>query len=114
MQEIKLQQRLREIGFIQQPAPYGRMSGHEGEPEKSLFLPRTPGSDEEIAILSLWDDGMLVICLYGNDRSRHEIGWNAEIISEEESTARIRWLVRNAFSDVFPGVFLWDETIKLK
>ena len=112
MQET-LQQKLGEIGFIPQPAPYGRMSGHEGEPKKSFFLPRTPGSEEEIAILSLWDDGMLVICLYGSDRSRHEIGWNAEIISEEESAARIQWLVRNASSDMFPDAFLWDETKKL-
>ena len=108
-----LQQELREIGFIAQPAPYGRMSGHKGEPKKSLFLPRTPGSEEEIAILSLWDDGMLVICLYGSDRSRHEVGWNSEIISEEESAARIQWLVRNALLDVFPEAFLWDVTKKL-
>lgn len=113
MQE-KLQQRLREIGFIPQPAPYGRMSGHEGEPEKSFFLPRTPNSDEEIAILSLWDDGMLIICLYGSDRNRYEVGWNAEIISEKESVARIQWLVRNALSDSFPDTFLWDETRKLE
>ena len=113
MQE-KLQQRLKEIGFIPQPAPYGRLSGHEGEPEKSFFLPKTPGSDEEIAILSSWDDGTLVICLYGSDRSRHEIGWNAEIISQGESAARIQWLVRNALLDVFPEAFLWDETKKLE
>lgn len=113
MQET-LQQKLEEIGFVPQPTPYGRMAGHEGEPEKSLFLPRTPGSDEEIAILSIWDDGTLIICLYDSDRSRHEIGWNAEIISQRESAARIRWLVRNALSDVFPEAFLWDVTKKLE
>lgn len=109
-----LQQELREIGFIAQPTPYGRMAGHEGEPACSYYLPKTPSSDEEIAILSLWDDGMLVICLYGSDRSRHEVGWNAEVISIEESALRIRRLVQDALSDAFPDAFLWGMTEKLR
>lgn len=89
---------LLDMGFVPEVIHYAKSSIHEGFPEKAWYFPRPDDSRESLALISVYEDGDVVLREYMDDGGKPETAWNlcnlAEDFDSMQTTSRIEESIR--------------------
>lgn len=73
-----LEKILKALGFRKEDPNLAYMSSHEGLPSKAWFHPRPDSSDESLALVSYYDDGIVILRDYLQNDTKKETIWHLE------------------------------------
>lgn len=89
---------LLDMGFLPEDIHYAKSSIHEGFPEKAWYLPRPDDGRESLALISVYEDGDVVLREYMDDGGKPETTWNLCNLAEDfdgmQSASRIDEFIR--------------------
>lgn len=89
---------LLDMGFIPEDIHYAKSSIHEGFPEKAWYFPRPDDRRESLALVSLYEDGDVILREYMEDGGKPESAWNLFNLVEDfdsmETASRIEEVIR--------------------